>query len=418
MNARTLRWALLPACLALFAVIPFLGRSGPARVEAQAPATKPAEGARLILGPYLQYPTTTTMTVMWETSVPGTSLVEYGTVAKTPLPFQAARLLPPPLSMKAASDKAVTLHEVVLKDLKPATQYLYRITTTTADGKKLTSDVHSFLTAVEGETPFSFTIIGDTQRNPTVTGKLATLMWQLRPNFVMHVGDVVNDGANKSQWVDDLLVPGADLWARVALLPTIGNHEKNHAHYYQYFSLPTPEYHYRYSYGNADFFVLDTNTHRKLTPGTEQYDWLAGELAKSTAKWKFVYHHHPAYSSDSDDFGDTWRTASPNGDTRVRALVPLYEKYNVDVVFNGHIHVYERTLPIRDGKVDRKKGIIYLTSGGGGGRLETFAPTPIWFKGTFRSDYHYCYVVVSGNRFELKAFDQENRLFDLFEIVK
>jgi len=417
MNARTLRWLVFPACLAVFGTLLALSRFGPTPADAQAP-DKPADVARFVLGPYLQYPTTTSMTVMWETSVPGTSLVEYGTVGEKPLPKAAARALPAPFTKKASSDKAGTMHEVVLSDLKPATQYVYRVTTTTADGKALTSDVHSFATAVEGDAPFTFTVIGDTQRNPAVTGKLAKLMWGLRPHFVMHVGDVVDDGADKKQWIDDLLVPGADLWARVALLPCIGNHEKNHAFYYQYFSLPSPEYYYRYRYGNADFFVLDTNTLRKLDKGNEQYDWLDKELAKSTATWKFVYHHHPAYSSDDDDFGDAWRTTTTQGDARVRALVPLYEKHNVDVVFNGHIHVYERTLPIREGKVDRKRGVIYLTSGGGGGKLENFAPTPTWFKGTFRSDFHYCYVNVSGNHFELKAFDQDDRLFDFFEIVK
>jgi len=326
--------------------------------------------------------------------------------------------LPPPLTQKATSEKAGTMHEITLPNLKPGTQYLYRTTTTTADGKSATSDVHSFLTAVECDQPFSFTIIGDTQRNPTVTAKLAKLMWALRPNFVVHCGDVVDDGADKKQWVEDLFVAGADLWARVPLLPCIGNHEKNHPFYYQYFSLPTPEYYYRYRYGNADFFVLDTNTRNKLGPGSEQYEWLEKELAKSKAAWKFVYHHHPVYSSDDDDFGDSWRTATSSGDLRLRPLVTLYEKYNVDVVFNGHIHVYERTLPIRDGKVDRTKGIIYLTSGGGGGKLENFAPTPNWFKGTFRSDFHYCYANVAGGKFELKAYDQDNRLFDFFEIVK
>lgn len=417
MNTRTLRWTLIPTCLALFVGLMLLGRPSPTEAEAQQLAP-PSSEPRMVLGPYLQYPTTTTMTVMWETSVAGIGQVEFGTVAANPLPTKAARLLPASLPGKVAEEKAGTLHELVLRDLKPATQYLYRVTTSLPDGKKLKSDIHSFTTAVEGEQPFTFTIIGDTQRNPAVTGKLAKLMWALRPHFVMHVGDVVDDGASKAQWVDDLLVPGADLWARVALLPCIGNHEKNHANYYQYFSLPTPEYYYRYSYGNADFFVLDTNSLRKLGPGSEQYDWLDRELGKSKAAWKFVYHHHPAYTSDEDDYGDTWRTSSPNGDVRIRPLVALYEKHNVDVVFNGHIHVYERTLPIREGKVDRKNGIIYLTTGGGGGRLENFAPTPTWFKGTFRSDFHYCYVNITGNRFELKAFDQDNRLFDFFEISK
>lgn len=415
MTARLLRWTLLPGCLALFAGVLFLSRSAPGEAEG---APQADAAPRFVLGPYLQYPTKTSMVVMWETDTPGVGTVEYGLPGEKTLGVTAARLLPPPFTGKVSGEKPVTLHEITLRDLKPGAQYLYRVRTTTADGKTVASDVHSFLTAVEGDQPFTFTIIGDTQRNPAITGKLAKFMWALRPNFVVHCGDVVDDGPAKKQWVEDLFIPGADLWARVPLLPCIGNHEKNHAHYYQYFSLPAPEYYYTYRYGNAQFFVLDTNGHRKLDATSEQYQWLDKELAKSDAIWKLVYHHHPAYSSDNDDFGDTWRTRTPGGDMRVRALVPLYEKHKVDVVLNGHIHVYERTLPIRGGKVDRKEGTVYLTTGGGGGRLEDFAPTPTWFKATFRSDFHYCYVTVSGGRFEWKAFDQDNRLFDFFEIVK
>jgi hypothetical protein len=98
--------------------------------------------------------------------------------------------------------------------------------------------------------------------------------------------------------------------------------------------------------------------------------------------------------------------------------VKLYEKHNVDVVFNGHIHVYERTWPIRAGRVDQKSGVIYVTSGGGGGKLEDFAPTPAFFKQEFRSDYHFCYVTVHNGTFNLKAVDHEGRLFDQFTLKK
>jgi 3',5'-cyclic AMP phosphodiesterase CpdA len=200
----------------------------------------------------------------------------------------------------------------------------------------------------------------------------------------------------------------------------MGNHEKNHAHYYKYFALPKPEYYYSYKYGNAEFFVLDTNTNRtaSFAPGGEQYVWLDKALASSEAKWKICYHHHPAYSSDDDDFGNSWKGPTTSGDLRVRNLVKLYEKHNVDVVFNGHIHVYERTWPIRAGKVDQKMGVTYVTSGGGGGKLENFAPTPAFFKQEFRSDYHFCYVTIHKGTFHFKAFDHEGRLFDQFALKK
>ena len=80
--------------------------------------------------------------------------------------------------------------------------------------------------------------------------------------------------------------------------------------------------------------------------------------------------------------------------------------------------MYERTWPIRDGKVDRKNGVHYITSGGGGGSLEDFSPTPAFFKAEFRSDFHYCYLTLHKGVLHLKAFDKDDRLFDQFSIEK
>lgn len=389
----------------------------PSEATAEQQTVPPAGGPRFVIRPYLQFPTRTSITVLWETDVPGSSLVEYAVATEVP-PGKKPPGWQPALPLKAVAEQPATLHEVLLKDLEPGTKYVYRVTTTTADGKTIVGELLTFLTVTDADTAFSFTVIGDTQKNPTMTGRLARLMWARRPNFVVHVGDVVDEGPDKREWVNELFGPCAELFGRAAIFPTIGNHEKNDPHYYKYFALPQPEYYYRYRYGNADFFAIDTNSLRKLGTDSEQYGWLDRELGKSDARWKIVYHHHPAYTSDDDDYGDTYRGTSKQGDPRVRGLVPLYEKHNVDMVLNGHVHFYERTWPIRAGKVDPSKGIVYLTSGGGGGKLENFAPTPTWFKAEIRRDFHYCYVTIHGGRLVLKAYDQNDLMFDLLTLQK
>jgi predicted phosphodiesterase len=370
------------------------------RALAQRPAEEPAP--HFVITPYLQYPTRNAISILWETNVPGTSTVRYG-IGK--------------LNHTATGPGGVAIHEVALNGLQPNTPYVYQVATTLADGQSLTSPLLTFQTAVDPDSAFSFVAIGDTQKNPRTTARIAELAWQRRPNFVMHLGDVVDNGPDKSEWVEELFRPCANLFGRVAVFPTIGNHEQNDPQYYQYFAVPAPKYYYRYRYGNADFFAIDTN--KKIAVGDEQYDWLDRQLAKSDAKWKFVYHHHPAYSSDNDDYGDTFKgEKSGMGDPRARVLVTLYEKHKVDIVFNGHIHVYERSWPIRAGKVDRRQGTIYLTSGGGGGSLEDFTPTPTWFKAQNRSVFHYCYVTIHGGRLSLRAFDERDVLFDTLELDK
>ena len=364
-----------------------------------APAASPAP--EFVVAPYLQYATPTSITVCWETTFPGQSEVRYGIST---------------LTQTVRANKEDTFHEIQLTGLEPARAYVYQVKTEGPLGK-IESPLLTFQTAVGPEDAFSFVLIGDTQKNPKVTQKIATLAWQRRPNFVVHLGDVVDNGPDKREWVNELLGPCKELISRVPLYPCIGNHERNHAFYYRYFSLPAPEYYYQFRYGNADFFSIDTN--KKVGPGTEQYRWLDEQLGKSEAKWKFVFHHHPAYSSDDDDYGNTWKgVASRQGDLNARQLVTLYEKHNVDMVFNGHIHVYERSWPLRGGKVDRERGVLYLTSGGGGGRLENFAPVPTFFKAQCRSDYHYCYITIHGGKLCLKAFDHQGMLFDSFDIDK
>jgi len=366
----------------------------------QAPLSSSVLG--FVISPYLQFPTQDSIVIMWETNHPSTSVVNYGK--------QAVGM------QKVENTELVTMHEVKIPNLEQGTRYIYNVMSTTPDGLTLTSQNSAFMTAIGPDDAFSFTVIGDTQANPIITGKIAKLMWDRRPNFVVHCGDVVDDGGSKRMWTDELFKPSAELFGHVAVFPTIGNHEKNHPHYYKYFSLPKPEYYYRYRYGNIDFFSIDTN--KIVKPGSEQYTWLDQELAKSDATFKICYHHHPAYSSDSDDYGKTNAGPGRMGDLNARELVALYEKHNVDIVMNGHIHLYERSWPIRANKVDRQKGVIYLTSGGGGGRLEDFAPTPTWFKAECRVDFHFCCFTVHQNKMNFKAFDQDGKLFDYFELTK
>ena len=388
-------------CLAAIAGVAAF-RIAPLPADEKITPVEPMPGPAFVMEPYLQFATRTSIVVMCETSAPTTCLLEYGAT------------FPPDKSI--AVEKADTLHEIKLDNLVPKTKYFYRMVCTDADGKKLTGKPATFFTAVDATDAYSFAVIGDTQRNPAVTGKVAKLMWDRRPNFAIHLGDVVDNGPDNKQWTDDLFKPCRELFARVPLYPCIGNHEKNHAFYYRYFSLPKPEYYYSFRYGNGEFFTVDTN--KPVDPASEQYQWLDKALAASDAKWKICYHHHPCFSSDSDDYGNTEKANSTYGSPKHKALIGLYEKHNVDLVMNGHIHAYERTWPIRAGKVDAKTGITYVTSGGGGGKLEDFEPTPAFFKNQGRVDYHYCYFTVQGGSMECKVFDSENRLFDQFALKK
>lgn len=358
----------------------------------------------VVVPPYLQRATKTSMTVGWQTSKPASTLVKYGETDA--------------VKQTASGIAGKMIHHVTLSDLKPNTQYFYQVESVDSSGETLQGDLLTFQTACSEETPFGFAIISDTQGNPKVSGQIAEMAWEQRPSFLIHPGDLVSTGTNDSHWTRQFFPAMAPLIGRVPMFPVLGNHEVNARNYYDYFDLPAPEYYYDFRYGNAHFFMLDTN--KKVDPSSEQYRWLDKALAESNALWKFVVHHHPVFSSDENDYGNLWKTnQSTRGDARVRVLAELYDKHHVDVVWNGHIHSYERTWPIyRNAATTAAQGTIYMVTGGGGGSLETPGPFRPFFQNNVKRGHHYCMAYVNGGTLEFKAFDLEGRLFDYLKLEK
>jgi 3',5'-cyclic AMP phosphodiesterase CpdA len=175
-------------------------------------------------------------------------------------------------------------------------------------------------------------------------------------------------------------------------------------------SNPAPEHRCALRYGDIEAFLVDSE--RPLEAGSEQARWLAGALSASTAPWKVVVVHRPPWSSDQDDYGDARRGRAGSGDPRTRVLIPLLEQHGVDLVFCGHVHDYERTWPLRAGRVDEERGVTYVQTGGAGGYGETHAPARSWFTAHVRACHHFVLVNVLGGTLDLKAYDDEGRLFD------
>ncbi len=145
---------------------------------------------------------------------------------------------------------------------------------------------------------------------------------------------------------------------------------------------------FSFDYGNAHWMVLDSNAYVELD-GPRPPRWVERDLAAAKdATWRFVACHHPPFNSSHAHFGDQ----------RMRVLVDLFEAGKVDVVWTGHVHNYQRTFPLTfavnrgadgrpvrlvdripgrwtldtsfDGRTNtRPRGIIYVTTGGGGANL-------------------------------------------------
>lgn len=369
------------------------------------------------VAPYLTWPTLDGVSVLAETTLNTAAILEVWEPGQSPED-----------AVERQVSSGMALHEFVVRGLQPNSKYFYRVRAQRLGGAAveaanassrpdaaapwLDSPVLSFRTAATPDRPFTFSVIGDTQAQPEVVQRVSDLAYEQRPNFVLHAGDLVTTGSNKRDWTEHYFPHSRPLIERAPLCPVLGNHEQDADHYYRYMSLPEPEHRYSFVYGNAEFFMIDGN--RKLNPGGEQLAWLEEALAASSATWKFAVLHQPPYTSDSDDYGNTYEGASFRGDRNARQIVDLLERYGVDLCFSGHVHDYERTFPIRGERVvsHAAGGVIYVTAAGGGGHLEDFDPANTWFGHRKANRHHVVQVGIHGAELELFAMDEQGRLFD------
>jgi len=349
-----------------------------------------------VVYPFLQHVTGDSAVVTWETAVVGTTEVFVGTGE--------------PLERVVCVEGTRTLHRVRLADLEAGQRWFYRVRTRTASGAVIESDIHAFSTAPCAEAPLTVAVVGYTQDQPWIWRQVASRIEEERPQLLVHCGDLVGLGQVKREWTEEFFDPARRLLASVPLQSVLGNHEEDADHWYRYTAHPRPAYCYSFTFGAADFFMLDSN--RRIGVGSEQHGWLEEALAASTARWRFVVLHHPPYTSDVDDYGDGRRERIPCGDPRTTDLVALIEKHAVDVVFYGHIHAYERSWPLREGRIDHEHGTVYVQTGGGGGYLEHASPGRTWHAAKLRRAHHYCTLTLAADQLELRAYDIEGRLFD------
>ena len=252
--------------------------------------------------------------------------------------------------------------------LEPDNVYHYSVQL----GSVQTED-HLFATAPLTGMPFSFVTYGDSRSDPLYPlgvpnrfhENVVEEMKQHAFDFLLNVGDIVNDGYDIRLW-EIALEEIAPISADYPYYPVFGNHERRNEQgvigadvYSMLFSNPGEasgsgtELYYSFDYGNAHFTLLDTNT--DIDPESEQGQWLRADLETASdnenIQWKFLLFHHPPYSASLIGIGDERSRVTRE------YIPPIAEEFGVDIVFAGHQHSYERSF---------KDGVYYIVTGNGG----------------------------------------------------
>lgn len=193
----------------------------------------------------------------------------------------------------------------------------------------------------------TFAVIGDFGNDSEGQASVVQLIkTKFEPDFIVTVGDnnygpLTQEGYDTvvgkyfHEYIGNYTGKHGDGAKVNRFFPALGNHDWNRKEDYKayttFFTLPGNERYYDFTQGDAHFFIVNSDPHEPdgREEGSTQYEWLKAKMNASTATWKFVFMHHPPYSS-STQHGSEYDMRWP------------FAAWGADAVFAGHDHTYER----------------------------------------------------------------------------
>ncbi|WP_217559745.1 phosphodiester glycosidase family protein [Paenibacillus sp. GbtcB18] len=255
----------------------------------------------------------------------------------------------------------IRIHKAVAEGLEPGTSYVYRV----GDGKGHTSKQGTFKTTELAGDRTKFLYFADSQAGDQAGFNLwgNTVKKAVADNpdaeFMVHAGDMVDKGFNEKEW-NMWFGAAQDAFLNTTLVGTIGNHEvmgtRENSDFLAHFNQPGTGLDslkgssFSYDYKDVHFVVLNSEYQYE-----EQKEWLKRDLAKTNKKWKVAIFHRGPYGSIYDT-------------AEIRSLwAPALEENKVDLVLNGHDHIYLRTYPMKNNQIATDgQGTTYVVAGSSG----------------------------------------------------
>lgn len=367
--------------------------------------------------PYLMSIKSNSVSLMFENYDVTTAKVQWGQLAEDGNSWQWSNTL----------ETTATLHEVTLDGLQPGQQHHYQITI--GDTRYPIDDFKTAPTDDSRER-VQFVMFADNQDGPVNFAKLSEIMTHYDPDFLLHGGDCVQNG-KQWEYQQRFLQPLFGLANRAGLLIGAGNHEtyssavitsdESRALWEHYVSQPGDEHCFGWRWG--PLFVLVIDTERGHAVGTPQYECIQSALSSDmaqTAQFRTALFHRPPlveYWSSVAGLSpeDSFYVGEMDAPDVRDALTPLFEIYDVDLVFNGHNHLYaySKNYPYT---------VDWVTSGGGGGGLETesennrIADWSPYVQETIFGQFHFLQVVIEESVMYVRAVNSYQQVIHEFSI--
>ncbi|NLH99390.1 MAG: metallophosphoesterase family protein [Chthonomonadales bacterium] len=301
---------------------------------------------------------------------------------------------------------------VTFDGLKPDTTYAYR----GANGKTW-SEWFTLRTASRSAEPFTFLYFGDEQngiRSHCSRVVRRALMEAPDARLMVHGGDLTTTASSDSEWGEWFDMAG---YANGSILnlPAIGNHQYERTapdadtrrltgHWRAQFELPQngvaglEESCYYVDFQGVRFVVLNS-----MEKPVEQASWLDSVLTGNRSNWIVVVFHHPLFSGarnrDNAELRQLWK--------------PILDRHRVDLVLQGHDHVYGRSNPDAGPAAGRTVYVVSVT-----GTKQYEAGDRKW-AARFGQDLQlYQIIRVDKSRLNFEAHTADGALYDAFEIQK
>jgi hypothetical protein len=177
-------------------------------------------------------------------------------------------------------------------------------------------------------------------------GATSDILLQEPVDAVLALGDTQYEAGSATQFAGGY----GPSWGRVKAIthPAVGNHEYKTGGaggYFGYFGRPSGTGDPARGLSSFDLagwhlIALNSNCTEATVGGcgvgSAQYNWLASDLAANPASCTIAYWHHPRWSSG----------ASHGPNPSLEPIWDLLDASGVDLVLQGHEHLYERFAPI------------------------------------------------------------------------